>query len=130
MALHSDHPFGDRPEDLIEELTRFGLIDPSRGGRRQRDDRLRSKAPQMPVPEIRRTEGGPLPMMPMAAPPMGDPMQMLGGGGGGGGPNIFRDFLQSQATKLVGGFDPLAAGGQGINWSAGRQGQTGSALAK
>ena len=83
MALHSDHPFGDRPEDLIEELTRFGLIGPPPGTRRPQGDRLRSKAPEMPVPEIRRTEGGPLPMLPMAALPRGDPLQMLRGGGGG-----------------------------------------------
>ena len=119
MALHSDHSSDDRP-DLLEELIRFGLVD------RQRD-RPRDNAPQMPVPELDRTEGGVLPQMPMAAPPGGfNPMQM----GGGGGPNIFDIFRQSQNTKYVGGYDPLAAGGQGINWNIGRQGQTGPAGAK
>ena len=115
MALHSDHE--ERP-DLIDELRRFGLLG---------DSRPRDNAPKMPVPQIDRAQGGVLPQMPMAAPPGGfNPMQM----GGGGGPNILDIFRQSQNTKFVGGFDPLAAGGQGINWNTGRQGQSGPAGAK
>ena len=117
---------------LRDELRRFGLLDDIKGmtGAQMSDveaRRLRDNAPQMPVPELDRTEGGVLPQMPMAAPPGGfNPMQM----GGGGGPNIFDIFRQSQNTKYVGGYDPLAAGGQGINWNIGRQGQTGPAGAK
>ena len=80
----------------------------------------------MPVPQIDRTQGGALPMMPMAAPPGGfNPMQMSGGGGGGG-PTMFGNYLQSQGTKLWGGFDPSS----GITWNQGRQGQSGPALGK
>ena len=112
MALHSDDE--ERP-DLIDELRRFGLLG---------DSRPRDNAPQMPVPEIDRAQGGVLPQMPMAAPPGGfNPMQM---GGGGGGPTMFGNYLQSQGTKLWGGFDPQS----GINWNTGRQGQSGSALGK
>lgn len=123
MANPFDRPFDDRP-DLIEELTRFGLIGPPPGGYGPQGGRPRSNAPEMPVPQIDRGSGGPLPMIPMTPPAVGNPLQMLMGGGGG--PTPFGNYLQSQGTKLWGGFDPQS----GIRWNTGRRGQTGSALAK
>ncbi len=82
---------------------------------RQRYPLLRSNAPDMPVPNLNRDQGAPLPQIPMAAPQFSDPFQSRGGGTSD--PWLLNS-LKSEGTKLWGGYDPTT----GIDWDTGRQG--------